>query len=183
VIDRREFFFLYANLSGIAELAFWHMASKLLIAPPEKPRPAETPQTPHEQDTPMLAGFDDLDFSALEQVEIDTSVPWQTPFPEQSAVEPFEEYDELSDIERYLARAYASEEQLRERLDTLYQEADLSALKAGLGELPSQMPRLTGPMSAIDMERWLERYADADLALTELMAQIRPTSDPSSAPD
>jgi hypothetical protein len=173
VIERREFFFLYANLSGVAELAFWHMASKLLVAPPEEPSPVEKSPTQDDQDTMVLADFEDLDFSALEQVDIDTSVPWQTPVLEQSAVERPEEYDELLDIERYLTCAYASEEKLRERMDAYYQKADLSALKAGLGELPSQMPPLTAPMSAVEMESWVERYTDADLALTELTAQIR----------
>jgi hypothetical protein len=152
------------------------MASKLLVAPPEEPSPVEQSPIQDEQDTTVLGGFEDLDFSALEQVDINTSVPWQNPVLEQSAVERPEEYDGLLDIERYLTRAYASEEKLRERIDAYYQKADLSALEAGLGELPSQMPPLTGPMSAVEMESWLERYMDADLALTELTAQIHPLS-------
>jgi hypothetical protein len=173
VIERREFFFLYANLSGLPDLAFWHLASQLLVTPSEEPKPVETTEQHEEQDTIVLTDFDDLDFSALDEVEINTSVPLETPALEQRAVEQPEEYDDLPDIERLLTRAYASEESLRERLDACYEKADLAALKAGLGELPSQMPPLTQQLSADEMKRWVERYADGDLALTELTAEIR----------
>ena len=177
VIGRREFFFLYANLSGIAELGFWHMTLKVLVASPEEPRAVEKPLTQDEPAATVLEGFDDIDFSVLEPVDINASLSLNTLVFEQPDVEPPEEYNELSDIERYLTRAYASEEKLRERVDAYYKNADLLALEAGLGELPSQMPPLTEPMSAVEMESWVERYADADLALTELTVKIRRLSD------
>jgi hypothetical protein len=128
---------------------------------------------PDEQDTLLPDGFEDIDFSALEPADISASVPLQTPVFEQPAVGGPEEYNELLNIERYLTSTYASEQKLRERIDAYYQKADLLALEAGLGELPSQMPPLTEPMSAVEMESWIERYADADLALTELTVLIR----------
>ena len=149
------------------------MILKLLLASPEEPSAVEKPLTQDEPGTVLLAGFDDIDFSVLDPVDINASVPLQV---FEQAVERPEEYDELLDIERYLTRAYASEEKLRERVDAYYKNADLVALEAGLGELPSQMPPLTEPMSAVEMESWIERYADADLALTELTVKIRQLS-------
>jgi len=182
-MDRREFYFLYVNLNSLADLALWQLAAKLLAQPSEVESQAPLSQenlSQDERDARILASFENLDFSALDDLNLSSitteadgveAPPLEPAVPATSeqAIEGAEEID----VERYLARAYSHEEQLRERIDSHYLRADLPAMKAALLQLPSGLRMLTGPLSATDVVDWLALYDAGNTVLIDLTTEMR----------
>lgn len=175
-MERQDFYFLYVNLNSLAELALQQLAAKIL---------AQTPQvgdlenlSDEERDARVLASFENMDLSALdglgvasdEPVDIDESALAMSA---DSMSEPAAESGEPLDVERYMARAYSYEEQLRGRIDDCRRRADLPAMDTALRQLPSHLRPLTSRLSAADMEHWLTLYADGNEALSDLTIQMR----------
>jgi hypothetical protein len=165
-MERREFYYLYVNLNNLAELALRQMAVKLLAQPSEAPSELDT-LSDEERDARVLASFENLDLSALDALDLSKhdAEPLELPEPASS--------DEELDVEQYLARAYDTEEQLRERIDSHYSRVDLTAMDASLQELPKHLPALTGPLSATEIGNWLTVYEEGNDVLTNLTAEIR----------
>jgi len=164
-MDRHQFFCLYANVNSIAELAL-RQASERILERPVAPAPALSQE---ELDAQVLASFENLDFSAMEGLHVDAfrDAGDSAEVTERAqATAPF-------DLDDYLGRAYAAEEQLRERMDVSLARVDLDAVRSALGRLPPDLPLLTEPLSADEMRRWLERYETGDAALNELVVAIR----------
>lgn len=174
-MERQGFYFLYVNLNSLAELALQQLAAKILAQTPEAGVLENL--TDEERDARVLASFENMDLSALDGLGVssDESVIEESPFELSTdpTNEPVIESDEPLDIERYMARAYSYEEQLRGRIDDCHRRADLSAMDTALRQLPDHLRPLTGQLSAADMEDWLGLYADGNEALTDLTIQMR----------
>jgi hypothetical protein len=165
-MDRREFFFLYANANSIAELALRQSAERVFDQPVEPSVPADLTQ--EELEAQVLASFDNLDLTALDNLDIgafDASA--------ESSHVPARETSEPFALDRYLDRAYAAESELRARVDALFGRADHAALQSDLDALPRELPPLTGLLSARDMTQWLEHYERGNDALNSLVVRIR----------
>lgn len=176
-MDRQSFYFLYVNLNSLAELALQQLAAKILAQTPE-PSPLED-LSDAEHDARVLASFENIDLSSLdglgvasapEDAHLDELLP---ELPAQPMSEPLAESDEELDVERYLARAYSYEEQLRGRIDACYGRADLPGMNAALLQLPHRLSPLTVRLSAAQMEAWLALYAQGHEALGDLTIQVR----------
>jgi hypothetical protein len=176
-MDRQSFYFLYVNLNSLAELALQQLAAKILAQTPQ-PGPLEH-LSDEERDARVLASFENIDLSALDGLGVantteDAHLDELPPeLPAESMSEPPTEGDEELDVERYLARAYSYEEQLRGRIDDCYGRADLSGMEAALLQLPDHLSALTGQLSAAQMEEWLALYEQGHAALGDLTIQIR----------
>ena len=59
------------------------------------------------------------------------------------------------DVERYVRRIYRGLPKLEPRLERAFSRANLARIAACLASLPADLPRLTGRLSAADVERWL----------------------------
>lgn len=171
-MERREFYFLYANLNSIAELALRQATAEALAHSGEASAPsADEELTPDERDARVLAGFENLDFSALDGLDLSHVTP--EPFDAQALPMKYPDGGEVFSIESYLERAYSSEHSLQERVAHHYHHADIPALNATLLNLPEGLPPLTRPLSATDMTEWLTVYASGSELLTDLIATIR----------
>jgi hypothetical protein len=197
-MERQGFYYLYVNLNSLAELGFKLAAAKVFAELPAA-APAEE-LTQEEIDARVAASFENLDLSALDGLGVASpdeapldlealsrqadqelaelekmmsaarlSPGGEAPDDEQSG----DDSDGEIDIDRYMARAYSYEEQLRERIDGHYQRADLTALNAALAQLPTHLSSLTEPMSAEDIREWLKLYDDGHEVLTDLTIHIR----------
>jgi hypothetical protein len=165
-MDRQQFYFLYANLNSIAELGLREALIDALAEPVAEPAVENLSQD--ELDARVLAGFDNLDFSALDAVTSDGEPLVR----EEGALLPGD-VSEPFELERYLVNAYAAEERVRERVDEHYRRVDVLALTAALAQLPANLPALTTPLAAGDMARWVEFYRNGDPTLRDLVLQIR----------
>jgi hypothetical protein len=126
-----------------------------------------------ELDAQVMAGFENLDFAALDAVDAELANQPAT-FDEFVEEQPMDiPAGEALDVEQYLARAYGYEEQLRERIDAHYRRADLTSIDAAIGQLPERLSPLTMALSAQDMADWLKVYGEGHAALTDLALQIR----------
>lgn len=165
-MDRQQFYFLYANLNSIAELGLREAVIDALAEPVAEPAVENLSQD--ELDARVLAGFDNLDFAALDAVTSDGEPLVR----EEGALLPGD-VSEPFELELYLVNAYAAEQRMRERVDEHYRRVDALALTAGLARLPANLPALTTPLAASDMERWVEFYRSGDPTLRDLVLQIR----------
>lgn len=165
-MDRQQFYFLYANLNSIAELGLREAVIDALAEPVAEPAVENLSQD--ELDARVLAGFDNLDFSALDAVTSDGEPLVR----EEGALLPGD-VSEPFELELYLVNAYAAEQRMRERVDEHYRRVDALALTAGLARLPANLPALTTALAASDMERWVEFYRSGDPTLRDLVLQIR----------
>lgn len=165
-MDRQQFYFLYANLNSIAELGLREAVIDALAEPVAEPAVESLSQD--ELDARVLAGFENLDFSALDAVTSDGEPLVR----EEGALLPGD-VSEPFELERYLINAYAAEERLRERVDEHYRRVDALALTAALARLPANLPALTTPLAAGDMASWVEFYRSGDPTLSDLVLQIR----------
>ena len=182
-MERRDFYFLYVNLNSLADLALWQLAAKLLAQPTEVESQNPLSQeslSQDECDARILASFENLDFSALDGLDLSsiTTEPGGVEAPplEPSALATSEqpnEGNEEIDVERYLARAYSHEEQLRERIDSHYLRADRPAMQAALLQLPSRLRALTGPLTTADVLDWLTLYDAGNTVLIDLTTEMR----------
>jgi hypothetical protein len=166
-MNRLQFFFLYANVNSIAELALRQAGERVL----ERPRPSapSAALTQDELDAQVLASFENLDFSAMEGLNVPRFRGIGVPVESEDVARDSDPFD----LERYLDRAYAAQDQLRERLDAHLARVDLDAVRSALGRLPFDLPLLTEPLSANEMVRWLKRYEAGDAALSELVVMVR----------
>jgi hypothetical protein len=176
-MDRQSFYFLYVNLNSLAELALQQLAANILAQTPQ-PGPQEN-LSDEERDARVLASFENIDLSALDGLGVASAADdahLDELLPELSAQSMSElpvEGDAALDVERYLARAYSYEEQLRGRIDDCYGRADLFAVQSALLQLPGHLAPLTVQLSAAQMEEWLALYGQGHEALGDLTIQIR----------
>lgn len=184
-MDRREFFYLYANINSIAELALMQLAEQILSQPAEANPVANLTQ--EEIDAQVAAGFQNLDWSALDL--LNHSTPPDSPLDLQALEAPpdlasFEniENPEPLDVGKYLTRAYSHLEDLQARINAHYSAVDLPALHAALSQLPVELRALTGPLSAEEIQEWLKLYNDNNDALGQLTIEIRRLDMPDSSP-
>jgi hypothetical protein len=70
-MDQRAFNLLYANLSSLVEQALKRLAATMLAQPSEVSAPSVLSQ--EERDAQVMAGFENLDFSALEGLDLSGS--------------------------------------------------------------------------------------------------------------
>jgi hypothetical protein len=186
-MNRQAFWFLYANVNSIAELAFKLLAAKILSEPvQETSEPVESPYahlSDEELQAQIMADFEKLnasppqewsapDESADEPVELSEETTEDVVLPPLSESEDAEADEEI-DIEKYLSRAYSHEEELRERVDAHFKRADLGAIESALAQLPDSLPSLTGPLTATDIAEWLNLYDQEHPALNDLTLRIR----------
>jgi hypothetical protein len=178
-VDRDSFYYLYVNANSIAELALQQLAEQLLALPQPS---SSSPMSPEELNTRVAASFEGIDLAALEGVnydlsdlasanELDPQASVEAPQPVERSAEA--EAERESAIERYLGRAYAHEEMLRERIDQYYQRTDLPALEAAFAQLPAQLAPLTRLLSPREMSRWLDLYERGNEALDDVVVQLR----------
>lgn len=174
-MERHSFYFLYVNVNSLAELALQQLAAKIISETPEAD-PIEN-LSDEERDARVLASFANMDLSALDGVGVssDAEMPESLfeEHPAPSIGDSLAGSDEELDVERYLARAYSYEVQLRERIDDCYRRADLAEMDAALLQLPQHLPPLTSQLSATQMEEWLALYAQDNEVLGNLTIQIR----------
>lgn len=167
-LNREAFWFVYANANSLAELGLREAGASLLESPP-----AVEPGTllsEDELEAKMLAGFDNLDWSALDALNLDNEAPLDIePASDQVAGMPEGEFS----LEQYLQRAYDCEAPLSERLDDHYERVDLQFIEAVLSQLPAELPPLTRRLSAADMQEWLRIYGEGHAGLGDLIARIR----------
>ena len=170
-MERRSFYFLYVNVNSLAELALKQLAAQALVQvrTPE-PGPQEN-LSQEERDARVMAGFENLDLSALDGLELPATI--DEPAALEAPSEPTPDSGEELDVGGYLKRAYSYEEHLRPRIDDHYRRADLVSLDATLTQLPDRLRPLTGPLSAADMEEWLALYKAGNEVLTDLAVQMR----------
>jgi hypothetical protein len=186
-MDRQAFWFLYANVNSIAELAFKLLAAKILSEPAQETSEPVESEYAHLSDEELQARIL-ADFEKL-----NASPPQEWSVPDESADEPVEPGEETAedvvlpplsesgdaeageeiDIEKYLSRAYSHEEELRERVDTHFKRADIGAIESVLRQLPDSLPPLTGPLTAADISEWLNLYDQEHPALNDLTLRIR----------
>jgi len=147
-MERDEFYFLYVNLNRLAERALSHLAAEML----REPAAPEAPVTlsAEERDAQVLAGFDNLDFSALEELDLSSINALQLG-----------------------ADTPPSPEQIEQRVDEHYRRADLRAMNEALAQLPVGMASLTGPLLASELTDWLALYEQGHAVLIELTRQVR----------
>jgi hypothetical protein len=169
-MERRSFYFLYVNLNSLGEIALRQLAADALAHPPEISAPENLSQD--ELDARVLAGFENLDLSALDGLDLSSSPPDSVGF-EASTPEEISASDGELDVEQYLARAYTYEEQLRSRIDAHYRRADLGVMDTLLTQLPPHLHSLTTPLTAVDMEEWLTLYKNGNEVLTDLVLTMR----------
>jgi hypothetical protein len=165
-MNRLQFFFLYANVNSIAELALRQAGERVLETP--RPSAPSAALTQEELDAQVLASFENLDFSAMDGLDVPRLSGAFAPV--ESDVAP---NNEPFDLARYLDRAYAAQEQLRDRIDAHFARVDQDAVQSALGRLPFDSPLLTEPLSADDMVVWLKRHETGDPALNDLVVRIR----------
>lgn len=176
-MERQSFYFLYVNLNSLAELALQQLAATILAQTPAVDSLENLSEA--ERDARVLASFENIDLSALDGLGLaDTTEPVDVAeLPSELLMHPVgeqpDESDAELDVERYLARAYSYEEQLRERIDDCYRRADLPGLDAALLQLPKHLPALTARLSAARMEEWLALYAQGNEVLDDLTIKIR----------
>jgi hypothetical protein len=188
-MDRREFFYLYANINSIAELALMQLAEQIL-SQPAVPNP-DANLTPEEIEAHMKKSFENLDWSALDGVGQSNGAdePLDPAFletlqapPDLASFEKNLENEGPLDIGKYLTKAYGHEDELRARIDSHYNTVDLPSLHAALNRLPGHLRALTGPLSAEEMQEWLKLYNEDNDALGDLTIEIRRLDMPDSRP-
>jgi len=173
-MDRRRFYYLFANAGCLAELGLNEVARTLA----ELPSQAGAPAAPAD-DGDLMAGFEDLDFGALDDLPFFGD---QTPaavgepdagVPEQSGGAAPAPAPAKFDIDRYLQMAYGYEEQIAGRVDRAFARADLARLETMLGALPDALPPLTGALDGAGMQLWLDRYLADEADIGDLVTEVR----------
>jgi hypothetical protein len=170
-MERQSFYFLYVNLNSLTELALKQLTAEALAQMPSPEAGPRENLSPEERDARVMAGFENLDLSALDGLDFSGAV--DEPAGIEAPGEQAPESGESLDIDRYMARAYSYEERLRPRVDDHYRRADLTSMDATLAQLPDRLSPLTGPLSAVDMGQWLTLYKEGNEALTDLAVQMR----------
>lgn len=75
------------------------------------------------------------------------------------------------DLARFLSRAYANPLAVA-RIDAAFARADIPALLASMALLPADLPRLTAPMDASGMQRWLAFFLTQDRNFEDLVFNV-----------
>jgi len=79
----------------------------------------------------------------------------------------------MPEVGRYLARVLEAREPLAPRIDDSLAKVDGAALAAALRTLPTDLPPLTGALSAADLERWVELYESNHAGLLQVIEETR----------
>ena len=182
-MDRLAFEHLYLHANSIATLGFLRGMARLIAAP----MPAQA--SPEMQE--FVAGIEhdmnnpeNFDWSVYDGIDEDVealgrqreeALAANLPFFNQ-CVEMSEEddgEDGMPDVGRYLARVFAAREPLAPRIDDSLAKVDGAALAAALRTLPTDLPPLTGALSAADLERWVELYESNHAGLLQVIEETR----------
>jgi hypothetical protein len=182
-MDRAAFEHLYLHANSIATLGFLRGMARLLAAP------APTEATPEMQEFADGIAHDmhnpeTFDWSVYEGIDEEVEALGRQREEALAANLPFfgqcvemseedEGADGMPDVGRFLARALEAREPLAPRIDDSFAKVDQAALGAALGTLPTDLPPLTGALSAADLERWIELFETQHGGLLQVLEETR----------
>jgi hypothetical protein len=182
-MDRAAFEHLYLHANSMATLGMLRAMVRLAAMPvPTEPTPEMLEFAAGiEHDMAHPESFDwsihddiDKEIQALEQ-QREEALASNLPLFDQCVdmAAPDEVEGEMPDIARYLERALAARETLAPRIDDSFARVDRPLLAAAFATLPAELPPLTGPLTAAELERWIELYEANDDGLTKIIEETR----------
>lgn len=80
---------------------------------------------------------------------------------------------DTDDFDTYLGRIYAGRDQLTGRIDALHSRLAPDELQALAERLPRHLPSLQAPLDGRGLSAWLDRYAEGDEDLHDIVQRIR----------
>lgn len=175
ILEPERFFNLFVNSNSIVELGFRRMAASLEAELGASSAAGEAELTPDERDAliDQLLKETGASLEGRSIEEIFGPPPSFDPIEQQALVDELEAAARQSELEAggnasfdlatYLDRAYGSREQIEQRVHDAFERADHDQLHALVASVHAELPRLTGRLSASQMELWLDAYA-ADAA-------------------
>jgi len=182
-MDRAAFEHLYLHANSIATLGFLRGMARLMAAP------MPTEATPEMQE--FVAGIehdmnnpDTFDWSVYDGIDEgvealgkarEEALAANLPF-FNDCVEMSDEADSgdgMPDVARYLASVHAARERLAPRIDDSLAKVDHAALAGALATLPTDLPPLTGALSAAELEQWVELYEANHAGLLQVVEETR----------
>lgn len=182
-MDRQGFEYLYLHANSIATLGFLRGMVRLMAMPlPAEPGPElqefvagieRDMQDPESFDWSI---YDDIDKGVQElQQQREQALAANLPFFDQCVdmAAPDEIEGQMPDVARYLERALAARGTLAPRIDDSFARVDRPLLAAAFATLPAELPALTGPLTAGELERWIELYEANDERLLKVIEETR----------
>jgi len=172
MIDREQFYYLLVHANSLAELGLRYavgMADDAAVEATPSGDPAEL--------SPM-AGLEELDFGALEGLDLDGG---GEPDPVTAEPDPGWLFSagpkpvtgEQSKDVSYLDRAYAQGDRVRPRADAAFRGADLRELERLLAACPPDLPAITARLDHSGLDAWLDQYKAGNSAVSEVVLRIR----------
>jgi hypothetical protein len=183
-MDRQAFEHLYLHANSMATLGMLRAMVRLAAMPaPTEPTPEMLEFVAGiEHDLAHPESFDwsihdeiDNELKALEQQRDEQALASNLPFFDQCVdmAAPDEVEGEMPDIARYLERALAARDVLAPRIDDSFARVDRQLLAAAFATLPAELPPLTGPLTAGELERWIELYEANDDRVMKVVEETR----------
>jgi hypothetical protein len=184
-MDRTAFEYVYLHANTLAELAFLRALAGVAAAPPPEITPEQFAENAALADRILHLGADDIDWSALEDIEgmpapdaaelVTASEPVATlpGFSETLDAAGLQIDDGPPDVAAYLGVVARAREALQARIDDGFARADIATLDAAIALLPAELPSLAGPLAEPQFMCWLGLHEARHVGLAAVVAEIR----------
>lgn len=182
-MDRQDFEHLYLHANAIATLGMLRAMARLIAMP------APTEPTPEMLEFAAgieqgLANPESFDWSLHDEIDQgvreleqqrEQALAANLPFFDQCVemASPDEVEGEMPDVARYLERALAARDMLAPRIADSFAKVDHAALAAALATLPPELPPLSGALSAVEFEGWIELYEAQHEGMQRVIEETR----------